>query len=200
MTRSREGGRRSGFHDLPHTAVIAIILAVSVLFGFLFDLCCRGVELMLYPRKYTAYVETYAERYDVPEHLLWAVMRTESDFDSAAESSAGAVGLMQLMPETFEWLTRDVLHEYLEDGMRYDPETSIRYGACLLSRYYLRYGSWELALAAYNAGNTHVDEWLANPDLADGESGLRKIPFRETRKYVSRVQKAWDKYDDLYGQ
>lgn len=200
MTPADGRGGRFDYRNPPHAVVIALILVISLLFGFLFDLVCRGVERLLYPRTYLSCVETYAERFEVPENLLLAVIRTESDFDSAAESSAGAVGLMQLMPETFEWLTRDVLHEYLEDGMRYDPETSIRYGACLLARYYLRYGSWDLALTAYNAGNANLDKWLADPEFSDGEGGLRKIPFRETRKYVSRVRKAWEVYDDLYGK
>jgi lytic transglycosylase catalytic len=178
--------------------VVAVILVISLLFGFLFDLACGGIERLRYPRKYRDYVETYASRFSVPEAVLYAVMRTESGFDSAAESSAGAVGLMQLMPDTFRWLTQDVLHEYLEDGMRYDPETSIRYGACLLSRYYLRFGRWELAFAAYNAGETRVDGWLADESIADGTGGLRRIPYRETRHYVSKVQKAVSVYEKLY--
>lgn len=199
MRRSVSG--RAGGFDLrnpPHAVVVAVILVISLLFGFLFDLACGGIERLRYPRKYRDYVETYASRFSVPEAVLYAVMRTESGFDSAAESSAGAVGLMQLMPDTFRWLTQDVLHEYLEDGMRYDPETSIRYGACLLSRYYLRFGRWELAFAAYNAGETRVDGWLADESIADGAGGLRRIPYRETRHYVSKVQKAVSVYEKLY--
>ena len=60
--------------------------------------------------------------------------RTESGFDSGAVSSAGAVGLMQLMPATFEWLTDGMLFEHLEPGMLYDPETNVRYGCFYLRR------------------------------------------------------------------
>ena len=198
--RRSVSGRAGGFdlRNPPHAVVVAVILVISLLFGFLFDLACGGIERLRYPRKYRDYVETYASRFSVPEAVLYAVMRTESGFDSAAESSAGAVGLMQLMPDTFLWLTQDVLHEYLEDGMRYDPETSIRYGACLLSRYYLRFGRWELAFAAYNAGETRVDGWLADESIADGTGGLRRIPYRETKHYVSKVQKAVSVYEKLY--
>lgn len=198
----RSGAGRAGrfdFRNPPHAVVVTVILVISLLFGFLFDLASSGVERLRYPRKYREYVETYAARFDVPDTVLYAVMRTESGFDSAAESSAGAVGLMQLMPDTFRWLTQDILHEYLEDGMRYDPETSIRYGACLLSRYYLRFGRWDLAFAAYNAGESRVDGWLSDETLADGTGGLRKIPYRETRRYVSKVQKAVGVYEKLYG-
>ena len=113
-------GRAGGFdlRNPPHAVVVAVILVISLLFGFLFDLACGGIERLRYPRKYRDYVETYASRFSVPEAVLYAVMRTESGFDSAAESSAGAVGLMQLMPDTFRWLTQDVLHEYLEDASK----------------------------------------------------------------------------------
>ena len=143
-------GRAGGFdlRNPPHAVVVAVILVISLLFGFLFDLACGGIERLRYPRKYRDYVETYASRFSVPEAVLYAVMRTESGFDSAAESSAGAVGLMQLMPDTFRWLTQD--------------------------------------------------GWLADESLADGTGGLRRIPYRETRHYVSKVQKAVSVYEKLY--
>ena len=172
-------------------------MALILLFVLVPNLWGRA-ERLLYPRKYEALVDQWAETYGLDPLLVDAFIRTESGFDSAAESSAGAVGLMQLMPDTFRWLTQDVLHEYLEDGMRYDPETSIRYGACLLSRYYLRFGRWELAFAAYNAGETRVDGWLADESIADGTGGLRRIPYRETRHYVSKVQKSVSVYEKLY--
>ena len=58
----------------------------------------------------------------------------------------------------------------------------------------------ELALAAYNGGPGNVDQWLANPDYADGEGGLKEIPFRETRQYVKKALKARDVYERLYGE
>jgi soluble lytic murein transglycosylase len=190
---------RIDFRNPPHAVVVAAILIVSLLFGFLFDLVCSGIEKLRYPRKYQSYVETYAADCEIPAKILYAVIRTESGFDSAAESEDGAVGLMQITAENFRRLTQEVLHEYLEDGMRYDPETNIRYGAHLLSRYYLQYGNWNLALAAYEAGETRVDEWLADDTLSDGAGGLRKIPSREIRQYVSKVLKAAEVYEKLYG-
>ena len=81
-------GRAGGFdlRNPPHAVVVAVILVISLLFGFLFDLACGGIERLRYPRKYRDYVETYASRFSVPEAVLYAVMRTESGFDSAAES------------------------------------------------------------------------------------------------------------------
>ena len=137
----------------PSLSIVILVLAVvSVGFGSLFNLICTLVERQMYPRNYTAYVEEYAKQYDVPPNILYAIIKTESGFDASAVSEDDAVGLMQLVPNTFRWLSDDVLHEYLDDGMRYDPETNVRYGTYYLSFLYDRYGDWELALAAYNGG------------------------------------------------
>lgn len=181
-------------------AVIALIAVFAIGMGFLADFVITCFEKRSYPREYTEYVETYAEQYGVPETLIFAIIRTESSFDSGAVSSAGAVGLMQMMPATFAWLTDEILFDHLESGMLYDPETNIKYGTYLLSRYYDRYGDWELAFAAYNGGPGNVDEWLEDPAYSDGEGGLKKIPFKETRNYVRKVADAWDTYERLYGE
>lgn len=179
--------------------IIALILVLSIGFGFLFDITCTGIEKLVYPKKFAEYVDKAAADWDIPAHVIYAVIKTESGFDPAAVSDKGAVGLMQLMPDTFDWLTNEMLFEHLADGMRYDPETGVRYGAYLLSHLYKRYGNWSVALAAYNAGIGTVDEWLANSEYADGEGGLKSIPYNETRNYVKKVEKAIAIYDRLYG-
>ncbi len=184
----------------PRGVVIAVIALLSIGAGFLGDFIITCFEKNAYPCGYDTYVEAYAAQYGVPASVVYAVIKTESDFDSGAESDAGAVGLMQLMPDTFRWLTDEILFDHLEDGMRYDPETNIRYGVYYLSRLYDRYGDWTLVYAAYNAGTGRVDEWLADEAYADGDGGLRKIPYKETRQYVRRVTDARDMYERLYGE
>ena len=179
---------------------ITVIVLISIGLGFFADFVVTCLEKSAYPQGYSEYVTVYAEAYGVPETLVYAVIRTESDFESGAVSSAGAIGLMQLMPSTFQWLTDDKLFEHLEDGMLYDPETNIRYGTYYLSLLYDRYGRWDLALAAYNGGLGNVDEWLEDDRYADGEGGLKKIPFKETRQFLSRVTEAWEMYDKLYAK
>ena len=178
--------------------MIALIAVLTIGFGFLADFVIICFEKTAYPQEYAEYVEVYAERYGVPEELVFAVIRTESDFDSGAVSDAGAVGLMQIMPSTFEWLTDEILFDHLESGMLYDPETNIRYGTYYLSYLSDRYGDWELTLAAYNGGLGNVDGWLADDRYADGDGGLKRIPFKETRQFVNRVTKAREKYEGLY--
>lgn len=177
---------------------IALIAAIAIGLGFLADFVITCLEKQAYPQGYAEYVTIYAEKYGVPENLVYSVIRTESDFESGAVSSVGAIGLMQIMPDTFKWLTDDILFEHMEVGMLYDPETNIRYGTFYLSYLYDRYGNWDLVLAAYNGGLGNVDKWLEDQAYADGEGGLKKIPFKETRHFTRRVSRAWEKYDKLY--
>ena len=177
---------------------IALIAAIAIGLGFLADFVITCLEKQSYPQGYAEYVTVYAEKYGIPENLVYSVIRTESDFESGAVSRVGAIGLMQIMPDTFKWLTDDILFEHLEVGMLYDPETNVRYGTYYLSYLYDRYGDWELAIAAYNGGPGNVDKWLEDSAYADGEGGLKRIPFKETRQFVRRVNRAWEKYDKLY--
>ena len=184
--------------------IVLIVLIISIIFGFFFDIAMNFVEKRIYqkPDEYLPYVEQYAEEFGVPADLVWSVMKTESGFDSSAVSSKGAVGLMQMMPSTFEWLTDDILREYLGIGMLYDPETNIKYGTYYLSRLYNRFGDWDTAIAAYNGGEGNVSEWLKDKRYSDDGIKLNteKIPdeYSETRNYVKKVNKALEKYKKLY--
>lgn len=191
---------RFDWKNPPPALVIVLILLLSIGLGFLSDFAITCFEKNAYPREYEEYITVYAEKYGIPETLVYAVVRTESKFDSGAVSSAGAVGLMQMLPDTFKWLTDEILFDHFDSGMLYDPETNIRYGTYYLSRLYDRYGRWDLALAAYNGGVGNVDKWLTDEQYADGEGGLKRIPFRETRQYVKKVTDAWDMYERLYGE
>lgn len=193
--------KRNRYGSLAPTVIL--ILVISVAFGFAFDFVCDKIEYARYPKptEYQEYVEKYSEMYGVPEELIWAVIKTESGFDSSAESDAGAVGLMQLMPATFNEITNQRLKDGFDIGMRYDPETSIRYGTYYLSYLFARYGAWDTAIAAYNAGLGNVDGWLANPEYGNETSGtLHKIPYRETKNYVLKVNKALEMYKKLYSE
>ena len=191
MTRGRKRYAGSGWGK-----IILIVLAISIVFGFVFDFAVNQIEHALYPQpsKYTESVQKYSERFNVPEELIWAVIKTESGFDSSAVSSAGAVGLMQLTESTFNEISTQRLKEGLAAGMRYDPDTNIRYGTYYLSYLYQRYGNWDAALAAYNGGLGNADDWVDE----NGKLSVNDIPFRETRNYVKKVNWARGKYEDLY--
>ena len=194
---------RSKRRKIHYGKVIPVILIISIVFGFAFDFICTKIEQAIYPKppEYASFVAEYSQKYRVPENLVYAVIKTESKFDSSAESSVGAIGLMQMMPDTFLWLAKDKLGDKFPAGMLYDAETNIKYGVYYLSWLYDRYSDWDIALAAYNAGLGNVDKWLEDPEISDLESGkLINIPFKETREYFKKVNKALDKYDRLYNE
>ena len=186
--------------SIPYTRIVIILLVISVGFGFLFDMGCTFIEKKTHPLKYTEYVEKYADQYKVPKTLIYAIIKTESDFQSNAVSRAGAVGLMQLMPSTFKDITENFLYENLDTGMLYDPETNIRYGVFYLSWLKTFYDNWDCVLAAYNGGLGNVDKWLKDKDISeDGKTlNIKNIPFEETRNYVKKVNKSEEKYIKLY--
>ena len=177
-------------------SVILIILAISIVFGFVFDFIVTKIEYAVYPKpdEYSGYVEKYSGEFGVPEDIVWAVIKTESGFDASAVSGAGAVGLMQLTESTFNEISNQRLKDGFDAGMRYDPATNIRYGTYYLSYLHARYGDWDTALAAYNAGLGNVDEWLGD----SGKINVKNIPFKETKDYVKKVNKAQEKYKELY--
>lgn len=190
IIKRRRNGRRTW---LLFMALLILASAFFLVFG-------DDVEREHYPTGYAVYVEIYAKKYDLPSSLIYAVIHTESNFRPTAVSSAGAVGLMQLMPSTFRWLSDDMLGERLMSAALYDPATNIRYGTYYLGMLYNRYGRWTEALAAYNAGPGKVDAWLSDPSLTDESGHLvpDTIPVRETRVYVTTVERAWQAYERLY--
>ena len=196
--------RRVSRNKTNYGLVVLVVLIIAVIFGFIFDIVCTVIEKNVYPRpdEYAPFVEKYSSEYGVPEELVYAVIKTESSFNSSAVSSKGAIGLMQMMPSTFEWLTKDVLRDHLSSGMLYDPETNIKYGTYYLSRLYNRFGDWDTALAAYNGGEGNVSDWLADSRYTkDGKKLIiDNIPkeFAETKNYVKKVNKAFEKYKTLY--
>ncbi len=164
------------------TAVCLLLLLASLL--FLVRTCDR-VATERRERAVLPLVSAASSEFDVPAAMILAVIRAESDFRADALSRAGAMGLMQLMPDTFSWLCEE-LEEPHAAGKITDPETNVRFGTYYLSYLFEKFGSWRVALAAYNAGEGRVCEWLQDPALASG-GALRRIPYPETAAYVKKA-------------
>ena len=187
-------------------ALLVWLLVLIVVGGGIavFVLNCYGstaekLKKMAYPRPYSGYVEKAARDYNLPTSLIYAVCRTESSFDAQAESAVGARGVMQMMPETFEWLQqkRGEPGKYTADAL-FDPAICIDYGSYLLRVFYDTYGNERCAVAAYNAGFV-VGDWLQNPSLSPDGVTLESIPYPETENYVEKVEGAKQMYIQLYG-
>lgn len=130
--------------------------------------------------------------YEANWSLIHAIARQESQFDRAAVSHVGARGLMQLMPGTAREQSGKIGLVYSADALTTDPNLSIMLGSSYFQRIYDRFGSYPLAIAAYNAGGGNVNKWLAaNGDPRTGQVAMidwiEAIPFSETRGYVQRV-------------
>ena len=179
------------------SVAVIVIVTLSILSGIFINGLLDKMDRASHPRSFSEYVEKYSKEYGVPEYIIYAVMKTESEFEIGAHSSDGAVGLMQIMPSTFEWMA-ELLDETKDPAVLYDPETNIKYGTYYLSYLYGKYSRWQSVFAAYNAGPTAVDGWLTDGRYSKDGVTLDKIPYDETRGYVSTVEKAAELYQRLY--
>lgn len=177
-------------------AVILIILSALLLFT-VFSVTAKSIMKIIYPLKYSEYVEKYSADFGIDKNLLYAVIKTESSFNPEAVSSADAVGLTQITPETFEWLKTKLGEEEADISLT-DPETSIKYGAFFLGYLLDEFENTDTAVAAYHAGRGRVNEWLEDENISPDGKTLAKIPINETAHYVKKVNKALNIYNNLY--
>jgi len=175
-----------------------LIWAVIVVVGVLLIgvLSPQGILRAVYPRKYADLVERYAEQYGIPSEIVYAVIKTESDFRADAVSPKGAVGLMQITPDTFLWLA-EMLNESWDVSLLSQPDVNLRCGVFYLHFLYQYYRDFDLALAAYNAGMGNVAKWLSSQEYSE-KGKLIYIPFEETRTYVRLVTERAKIYQKLY--
>ena len=141
-------------------------------------------------------VRTAAGEAGLDPYLVLAVIRQESHFEEQAESHAGALGVMQIMPRTGRSLASKVGMGDFEKGLLADPEVSIRMGSCYLGEQMRSFASgrtrevgFELGLAAYNAGPSAAKQWVGRLPLDDADAFVERIPYKETRIYVKKVLK-----------
>ncbi len=144
-----------------------------------------------YPLPYRGLFQQYAETARIAPTWAYGVARSESLFMRDARSSAGAIGLMQLMPTTGKTIAKELNLPYTGLNTLTDPQNNIRLGTTYLGQMARRYGGNRvLATAAYNAGPHRVDRWLPSTGNQDARVWIENIPFNETRQYVKRVMAA----------
>ena len=144
------------------------------------------------PIKYQKHINDYSQKFSIDPDLLAALIYVESRFKASSESRQGAVGLMQLMPSTAMWAAKELEKKDFELDDLYDPQTNIEIGSWYFS--YLREkfnGDLIKTLAAYNAGEGNVNDWLKNE--WNGEAN-EELPYSETDSFVKRVISTRDHY------
>ena len=166
----------------------------------IFALKSNTVMRLLYPFPYREQVLYTAAQNQVDPHLVMAVIYNESRFVETAVSRTGALGLMQIMPETGAWIAGKIGYpEVFRNDMLFEPDVNLTLGIWYMS--YLSQvfdGNITSAVAAYNAGEGVVRQWLKQGVWSGSQTDLNQIPYRETRQYVENVIKHYELYQSLY--
>ena len=173
-------------------------------FGYLripFDSMPSRFWQKLFPMPYETYLRSRSKPHKLDPYWVAALIRQESEFNPDAISRAGARGLMQIMPETGKGLARRLGIKGFSPRHLYQPDTSLRLGTFHFRKVYDQFNRQiEYTLAAYNAGEHRVREWINWKDFSDAEEFTETIPFTETRGYVQAVFRNAEIYRKLYGK
>ncbi|TZE82332.1 lytic transglycosylase domain-containing protein [Calorimonas adulescens] len=156
------------------------------------------VQKMIYPTKYMDIVERYAVEYGIDPYLVLAVIKAESNFNPEAKSSKGAIGLMQIQPDTGKWIAENLGIENYNEDLLYNPEVNIRFGCWYINNLNSEFKDPVLVFAAYNAGRGNVQKWLNDKEYSDDGEKLKSIPFKETRDYVDKIIRNYHIFTRLY--
>lgn len=148
---------------------------------------------LFYPLAFWAEIQEASRINNIDPHLIISVMREESRFDEEARSIAGAIGLMQLMPQTASRLSNE-MNLYRNSLNLYNPEVNIMLGSHYLKNLLKEFKSLPAAIAAYNAGENAVREWLKSSNYKSADEFIEDIPYDETRNYVKKVLASYLQY------
>ena len=178
--------------------ILTIIFTAVIIICAAFQL--PSAQRLFYPFPYRDKVEENAARYRVDRFLAISVMKVESNFVESAMSRSGAVGLMQIMPDTAHWIATCLDENPPSIKQLHNCDTNIKYGIWYLAELEDEFfGNDVLALAAYNAGRGNVRHWIESNGWHKNFSDVDAIPFNETRNYVKKVLYCREKYSKLYG-
>ncbi len=153
----------------------------------------------LYPLGWERSLRSRSKKHGLDPYLVAALIRQESEFNPSARSRSGALGLMQVMPKTGEWLFGRLGIPNYSNRKLTQPDISLRLGTFHLKNVIDRFkGNLEFALAGYNAGEHRVDTWRPLGNFDEPGEFVETIPFSETRGYVQAVIRNQDMYRRLY--
>ncbi len=176
--------------------LVFILLLVAGYFGWKSDTAQRR---FVYNWPYAREIHLYSAQYRVDPFLAVAVIKNESNFKPEAKSKTGALGLMQIMPETGAWIAKCTDFPNFRDNLLLKPELNIKFGCWYLAELENEFQNNEiLMLAAYNAGRGTVKEWMKDYGWGYDFSDISQIPFSDTRIYVQKVLNDRNNYQNLY--
>ena len=176
------------------TLSLALLILLCAAAYFLSGVAQRRTYRLLYPD----IVTEMAAEYGVDPYLAAAVIHCESSNNKDAVSPVGAVGLMQIMPDTGAWIAEKLEMDDFTEERLFEPEVNVRMGCWYIDYLTDRFhGNMTLVLAAYNAGPGNVQKWLEDERISENGT-LTEIPFPETERYIEKVQRAYEKSLTLY--
>jgi soluble lytic murein transglycosylase len=154
----------------------------------------------LFPRPYWTDLKKFSLANGLDPYLVASLIRQESEFNPGAVSRANAVGLMQLLPKTGKLVAGQEKLKRYNPSELYTPTVNLELGTRYFRGMVDKFGgSFEYALAAYNAGSDRVEEWLGQGKYRDQQEFVESIPFTETREYVQAILRNASVYRQLYG-
>lgn len=194
MARRRKQSRRG-------KRLLAVIIAFCLLcFGGWKIWNSDAVQMrFVYMWDYQQDIITYSQKNNIDPFLVAAIIKNESNFKHKAVSGVGAVGLMQIMPETGRWIAEQMGLENYKDSDLYLTKTNIRMGCWYVSELDHEFKqNMTLVMIAYNAGRGQTREWMQENGWTYDFNDVQAIPYADTREYVAKVLHDRDKYYLLY--
>lgn len=175
--------------------------AVLIVIAFIVIEILCGLFLLrsfLFPFKYENLIKQNATKYNLEPYLIASVINVESGYNPKAKSSAGAIGLMQIIPSTASYVSTLYDIDYKTENDLLNPNVNIEIGSAYLRYLLNKFEELETALASYNAGETVVRSWLKNEDFSINQKSLNHIPYKETRDYIKKINKNKNIYKNYY--
>ncbi|HZD58910.1 MAG TPA: lytic transglycosylase domain-containing protein [Anaerolineae bacterium] len=177
-------------------AIIIILLPFVVILWYQWSHPSRW-EQVLHPLEYKQLIVETSRKYSIDPYLISAIIYEESKFNPSSRSKVGAVGLMQVMPDTGAWIAKRQGRQFTANDL-YSPEVNINMGCWYFNFLRDKYRDEKLALAAYNSGDKNVDRWLRDGEYSSVDEVVANIPYKETRTFVKRVLKTKAMYEKHY--
>ena len=171
--------------------VIVAICSVFAGYGF----ACYYAYF--YPMEYRETIVNFGEKYSVSGGLIASIANVESHFDENAVSSKGAVGIMQLIPSSAQWLAGKIGVEFDQSRLK-DAEYNLQLGTYYLSFLMKTFKDEKVAICAYNAGQGNVSAWLNDTRYSKDGKTLQDVPFPETKAYLKKVLINYNYYKNKY--
>jgi soluble lytic murein transglycosylase len=153
----------------------------------------------LFPKPYWPDLKKFSSQNALDPYLVASLIRQESEFNPSAVSRANALGLMQLLPKVGSAVAKQEKLRHFSSDQLFTPEVNLQLGTRYFREMVDKFGAFEYALAAYNAGTNRVDDWLGQGKYRDPQEFVESIPFTETREYVQAILRNANVYRQLYG-